>query len=59
MTNKSPLDAASLKKLPNLKYIGVLATGYNIVDAAAAKQQEIRDESVHRVARSMARASNV
>ena len=37
-TNKTPIDAASLELLPNLKYIGVTATGYNIVDVDAAKK---------------------
>src|SRR5581483_1816383 len=32
LTNKTPLSAATLKCLPALRYIGVLATGYNIVD---------------------------
>ena len=41
MTNKTPLDAATQAALPNLKYVGVLATGYNIVDVAAAKQRGI------------------
>lgn len=36
LTNKTPLSAATLARLPELKYIGVLATGYNIVDTAAA-----------------------
>lgn len=35
-TNKTPLDKEMLKKLPTVKYIGVLATGYNVVDAPAA-----------------------
>lgn len=38
MTNKTPLPAAVLKQLPELRYIGVLATGYNIVDVAAARE---------------------
>lgn len=38
LTNKSPFSAATLAALPELKYIGVLATGYNIVDVAAAKE---------------------
>ncbi|MCC7157436.1 MAG: D-2-hydroxyacid dehydrogenase [Bryobacterales bacterium] len=38
MTNKTPLPAGVLKQLPDLKYVGVLATGYNIVDVAAAKE---------------------
>lgn len=36
-TNKTPLGGDDFKKLPNLKYIGVLATGYNVVDTEAAK----------------------
>ena len=32
LTNKVVLDAATIASLPDLKYIGVLATGYNIVD---------------------------
>jgi glycerate dehydrogenase len=36
LTNKTPLPAAVLERLPDLRYIGVLATGYNIVDVAAA-----------------------
>lgn len=41
MTNKTPLSAAALAQLPQLRYIGVLATGYNIVDVAAAKERGI------------------
>jgi len=37
-TNKTPLNKETLKKLPKLKYIGVLATGYNVVDVKAAKE---------------------
>ena len=37
-TNKTPLDAATLSALPGLKYIGVLATGYNVVDVKAAHE---------------------
>jgi len=40
-TNKVPLDADTLKKLPKLRYIGVLATGYNIIDVAEAKQRGV------------------
>lgn len=40
-TNKTPLGEEMLEKLPRLKYIGVLATGYNVVDAAAAKERGI------------------
>jgi glycerate dehydrogenase len=37
-TNKEPLGRGILAQLPNLKFIGVLATGYNCVDVAAAKE---------------------
>ena len=37
ITNKFPLTAATLRALPSVKYIGVTATGYNIVDVDAAK----------------------
>src|SRR5499427_6078547 len=36
-TNKTPLPGAVLEKLPRLRYIGVLATGYNVVDVDAAR----------------------
>lgn len=41
LTNKVPLKADTLKLLPSLRYIGVLATGYNIIDIEAAKEQNI------------------
>lgn len=37
-TNKTPLKKETLEKLSKVKFIGVLATGYNIVDVDAAKQ---------------------
>jgi len=37
LTNKTPLSKAILEHATNLKYIGVLATGYNVVDVVAAK----------------------
>lgn len=40
-TNKTPLSAEAISKCPDLKYIGVLATGYNIVDAIAARRRNI------------------
>jgi glycerate dehydrogenase len=40
-TNKVQLTSETLHRLPALKYIGVLATGYNIVDTEAAKQLHI------------------
>lgn len=41
LTNKTPVSRASLEQLPDVRYIGVLATGYNIVDAEAAKERGI------------------
>jgi glycerate dehydrogenase len=40
-TNKTPLTEEILNALPSLKYIGVLATGYNVVDIEAAKRRGI------------------
>jgi len=40
-TNKTPVPAEVINKLTSLKYIGVLATGYNIVDTEAAKQKGV------------------
>lgn len=41
LTNKTPLPASTLAQLPGLRYIGVLATGVNVVDVAAANQRQI------------------
>jgi len=41
LTNKTVLSAATLAMLPKLKYIGVLATGVNVVDLEAAKTADI------------------
>lgn len=41
LTNKVPFSASTLSQLPNLKMIGVMATGYNIIDCQAARQQGI------------------
>jgi glycerate dehydrogenase len=46
LTNKTPLDAATLNQLPRLKYVGVLATGYNIVDVAVCKQKGVEVSNV-------------
>ncbi len=40
-TNKTPLNAYVIDNAPNLKYISVLATGYNVVDVAHAAQKGI------------------
>jgi len=41
LTNKTPVSAELINELPTLKYIGVLATGYNVVDVDAAKKKGI------------------
>ncbi len=41
ITNKTPITRETLAAKPNIKYIGVLATGYNVVDVAAAKEKGI------------------
>lgn len=41
LLNKTPLSADTLAQLPELEYIGVLATGYNVVDVDAARGQGI------------------
>lgn len=41
IVNKTPITAETIASCPNIKYIGVLATGYNIVDTTAAKEVNI------------------
>lgn len=41
LTNKVVIDAETLNQLPRLKYIGVLATGYNVVDIDAAREHGV------------------
>jgi len=41
LTNKCTLNAHTISQLPKLKYIGVTATGFNIIDIEAAKAQGI------------------
>lgn len=41
LTNKTPLTREVLERLPKLQFISVLATGYNIVDVAAARERRI------------------
>lgn len=41
LTNKVVLNEAVMQQLPRLRYIGVLATGYNVVDIAAAAERGI------------------
>lgn len=40
-TNKVVFDDDTIKALPNLKYIGVMATGYNVVDVEAAARHGV------------------
>ena len=40
-TNKTPITAEILDACPSVRYIGVLATGYNVVDIAAARERGI------------------
>lgn len=40
-TNKVIFDEETFEKLPNLKYIGVCATGYNVIDLEAAKRHGV------------------
>ncbi|CAN5324405.1 D-2-hydroxyacid dehydrogenase [soil metagenome] len=41
LTNKTPLSGELISKLPSLKYIGVIATGFNIVDIEAATERGV------------------
>lgn len=41
ITNKAPLTREIIEALPRLRYIGVTATGFNIVDTAAARERGI------------------
>ena len=39
LTNKTPITRQTMDECPNLRYIGVLATGFNVIDIAAAKEK--------------------
>lgn len=41
ITNKVVIGKAEMEQLPDCKYIGVLATGYNVIDIAEAKKRGI------------------
>lgn len=41
LTNKVPLSEETLNQLPDLKYVGILATGYNIVNTEVCKNKGI------------------
>ena len=40
-TNKTPITAQTLEACTDIKFIGVLETGYNVVDVNAAKKKGI------------------
>ncbi len=46
LTNKTPLTRQTIETLGDLRYIGVLATGYNVVDVDAARQRGISVSNV-------------
>ncbi len=41
IVNKAPISKATLDRCPNIKYIGILATGHDIVDIAACTEKGI------------------
>ncbi len=41
LTNKVPINADAIAQLPDLKYIGVMATGFNVADIAEASRRGI------------------
>ncbi len=41
ITNKTVLNAATLAALPDLRYVGLLSTGTNVVDLAAASERNV------------------
>ncbi|MBL7857341.1 MAG: D-2-hydroxyacid dehydrogenase [Cyclobacteriaceae bacterium] len=46
LTNKAPITREAVHQSPQLKYIGVLATGYNVVDVQAASEHNITVSNV-------------
>ena len=41
LTNKTPISRRVMDACPNIKYISVLATGYNVIDVAYAREKNI------------------
>ena len=41
LTNKTPITREIIEAAPRMKYVGVLATGYNVVDLAAAREKNV------------------
>ncbi len=46
VTNKTPITRELIEKLPKLKYIAVLATGFNIIDCTAARERGITASNI-------------
>jgi lactate dehydrogenase-like 2-hydroxyacid dehydrogenase len=46
LTNKTPITRETIAALPDLKFISVLATGFNIVDTVAARERGISVSNV-------------
>ena len=46
LTNKTPFSRQTLAALPALRFIAVTATGHNVIDSAAAKEQKIAVSNV-------------
>ena len=47
LTNKTPITREILGACPSIRYIGVLATGYNVIDCQAARERGIPVTNVH------------
>ena len=41
LTNKTPITRSILRRRPGIRYVGLLSTGYNVVDTAAAREKGI------------------
>lgn len=41
LTNKTPISRATLEAKPNVRYIGLISTGYDEVDVAAARERSV------------------
>jgi glycerate dehydrogenase len=41
LTNKTPIKRKTIEALPKLKYVGILATGYNVVDIETAAENDV------------------
>lgn len=41
LTNKTPVTRATLDRCPSVRYVGLLSTGYNVVDTEAAREKKI------------------